>query len=174
MKQVLFAMVCILLISFICADDLYRSDDRETILAAARKIIEDDPNCAFITVGLEGQPRVRTITASPPADDMTVWLATRPSTRKVEQIKKNPKVTLYFNNDGKNSYLSIMGIATLHPTLESRSVESWFTEPIFQGFWPNYPENFLLIEVKPVWLEVTGEGVAMEPKAWRPQAAEFK
>jgi general stress protein 26 len=174
MKKAVFVIACIFLASFVCADELYSSDDRETIIAAARKIIEDDPDCAFITVGLDGQPRARTITTSPPADDMTVWLATRPSTRKVEQIRKNPKVTLYYNNDDKNSYLSIMGIATLHPSLESRSVENWFSEPIFRGFWPNYPENFLLIEVKPIWIEVTGEGVAMEPKGWRPQAAEFK
>jgi general stress protein 26 len=174
MKQLVFVMAGCLLLTFVCAEDLYRSDDRETIIAAAREIMKDDPDCALITVGLDGQPRARTLTASPPADDMTVWLATRPSTRKVEQIKKNPKVTLYYDDDDKNSYVSIMGVATLHPSLESRGVKSWFSEPIFRGFWPNYPENFVLIEVKPVWLEVTGEGVAMEPKAWRPQAAEFK
>jgi general stress protein 26 len=57
---------------------------------------------------------------------MTVWVMTRDSTRKVEQIRHHPQVTLYFNDDTKMSYLTIMGIARVHTDPEDTKVNhSW-------------------------------------------------
>jgi hypothetical protein len=63
-----------------------------------------------------------------------------------------------------------MGVAVLHcdlPTIEARNP---FSEELTNLFWPNYPEDILLIEVRPVWLEVMGLGIATSDDTWRPQA----
>ncbi len=151
-------------------EELYKADDETTILAAARAIIGDDPNCALITIDPEGQPRVRTVRASTPEEDMTIWIATRPSTRKVKQIQQNDKVALYFNDDAKSSYVSVMGRATLHDDLDTKEKKNFFDEDSLERFWPHFPDNYLLIRVEPIWIEVMGHGIEGHPETWRPQA----
>lgn len=173
-RRFVIVVASLFLISALQADELYHSDDRESIIKAARQIIVADPNCALITIDADHQPRARTVTASPPSRDMTIWITTRASTRKVQQIKDNAKVTLYFNDDVEGSYVSVMGTASLYPDLESAGVENWFPDAAFKGFYPNYPDGFVLIEVKPTWLEVMGRGIKGHPETWRPQAVKFE
>ena len=154
--------------------ELYRETDEATILAAARAIIAEDPNCALITIDGKGQPRVRTVRASTPEEDMTIWIATRPSTRKVKQIRTNNRVTLYFNDDEKSSYVSVMGRATLHDDLQTKEKENFFEEVALKRLWPKYPEGYLLIKVTPIWIEVMGHGIEGHPETWRPQAVVFE
>lgn len=151
-------------------DELYLAEDESKILSAARAIIAEDSNCALITIDAEGRPRARTVKASAPDEDMTIWIATRPSTRKVKQIQQNDKVTLYFNDDAKSSYVSVMGRATLHDDLATKEAKSFFDKSSLKKFWPNYPDNYVLIKVVPTWIEVMGHGVEGHPETWRPQA----
>lgn len=155
-------------------DELYRVDDEAKILSAARAIIADDPNCALITLDADGQPRARTVRTSTPEDDMTIWIATRPATRKVQQIRENDKVTLFFDDDARLSYVSVMGRATLHEDLATKKAKSFFDEAELELFFPDYPEDYLLIRVEPIWIEVLGHGVEPHPELWRPQAVVVK
>lgn len=41
------------------------------------------------------QPRARTVRASPPDEEMMISIATRPSSRKVDQIRGHDRVTLF-------------------------------------------------------------------------------
>ena len=69
---------------------------RQFLLAAAREIIKSAGNVALITQDEKGIPQVRTMDPFEPEADFTVWLATQPNTRKVQQIKNNHRVTLYY------------------------------------------------------------------------------
>jgi general stress protein 26 len=153
--------------------ELHLAADEEAALAAARAIIAADPIAAMITVDADGQPRVRSVNASVPEADMTIWIATRPDTRKVAQIRENANVTLYFNVDATASYASIMGTATIHTDSATLATKNFFAEEELRAFWPDYPENFVLIRVQPSWLEVTGHGIGAHPESWRPQAVVF-
>lgn len=153
-----------------CGGELYREASEVIILEAAREIIAEDPYCALITIDEGGHPRVRTVRGSAPNEGMTIWIATRPSTRKVNQILANNKVTLYFNNDETSSYVSLMGRATLHDDLETKEKENFFEEEDLKRFWPQYPKDYLLIKVIPFWIEVMGHGIKGHPETWRPQA----
>lgn len=153
--------------------ELYRIDDERTILAAARAIIASDSVAALVTIDADGQPRVRSVNTSAPEEDMTIWIATRPDTRKVEQIRLNPNVALYYNDDAALSYVSIMGTATLHTDLETKEAKNFLEESVLRNFWPDYPRDYLLIQVTPTWIEVTGHGISAHPQTWRPQAVEL-
>ncbi len=40
---------------------------------------------------------------------MVVWLATNPRTRKVAEIRRNPRVTLYYFDREAQAYVTIFG-----------------------------------------------------------------
>ena len=155
-------------------EELYSIAERSNILIAARAIIESDPTAALVTVDDAGRPRVRSVNTSKPDSSMSIWIATRPGTRKVEQIKDNPNVTLYYNEDASISYLSIMGKAELISDVEIIQAQNPFSEQWTKQFFPNYPDDILLIRIQPVWLEVMGKGIAPSNENWRPQAVVFE
>jgi len=148
----------------------YREASREEKLAAARRVMDADRWCALITADTQGQPRARTMEPFPPEEDLTVWIATNPSSRKVREIRDNPKVTLYYNDDAAESYVTIMGTARIH---EDRETKMRRKHRLVGKYWPRFPEDYTLIEVKPTWLEVVVPGIPNHPKTWRPQEVRF-
>jgi general stress protein 26 len=59
------------------------------------EIMKKASDFAFLATNDEDQPRVRAVSACV-EDDMCIWIATMSSSRKVQQIRKNPKVNLAF------------------------------------------------------------------------------
>lgn len=161
-------------------EERYRATDEATILAAARALMFADENVALVTIDSTGQPRVRTVRAFPaevdsadPARGMTVWIMTRRSTRMIEQIRHHPKVTLYFNDDAALSYLTIMGEAFLHADPENEEAKRFYDDEYAAFFWPDIKKDFVMIQVKPRWIEFMGPDVPNHPENWRPQFVEF-
>src|SRR5512146_1466111 len=52
-------------------------------IAAAREIMAAQTYCALATPDEDGRPQIRTMNPFPPEEDMTVYMATSTSTRKV-------------------------------------------------------------------------------------------
>lgn len=154
-------------------EELYAPAEREAIIAAARAIIAADPVGALISVDSLGRARVRSVNTTTPDSTMTIWVATRPDTRKVDQIMGNPNVTLYYNTDEEGSYVSIMGQAHLIMDQEYIESNNPFSEAWTQQFFPEFPENMVLIEIEPIWMEVMGQGISASEDTWRPQAVTF-
>ncbi|MDZ7806265.1 MAG: pyridoxamine 5'-phosphate oxidase family protein [Gracilimonas sp.] len=153
--------------------ELYTAAERQDIIAAARAIIEDDPTAALVSIDSLDRPRIRSVDTSKPDSSMTIWIATRPDTRKVDQIRGNPNVALYYNDDLQISYVSIMGTALLHDDIETIEANNPFSDEWTSRFFPDYPKNMLLIEIRPTWMEVMGQGIAASEDTWRPQAVTF-
>ena len=150
--------------------------DRAELLAAARQVIAADPVAALVTVDEEGAARIRSVEVRPPDDgdpDFVIWLATQPRTRKVGQIEADPRVALYFESDDDGAYLSIAGLATLHRDVETARRISWRTAEARAQFWPDFPQDYVLIRIVPQWLEVIGFGIEADEETWRPRRVEF-
>jgi len=103
-----------------------------------------DSNAALVTVDADGQPRVRTVKAfldpvdpARPASGVTVWVTTRLTTRKIEQIRRHPKVNYA------------------------------------RFFWPDFPRDLVMLEIRPRWLEYLGASVPNDRTSWRPQSVSF-
>ena len=171
---VLLGLLALWTIPAFATEGLYRTIQDEEILHAARAIIAGDPDAALVTIDGKGQPRIRTVTTSTPESDMTIWVATKPNTRKVSQLRNNPKVALYFNNDAAFNYVSIMGTATLHDDIETKTAKNFYPEDELQKHWPDYPNDYLLIRITPTWIEVEGHGVTGHADTWQPQGLELK
>ncbi len=156
------------------AGELHLASDRDAVLKAAREIIAEDTFMTLITVDGNGQPRARTVEHSQPDEGMVIWIATIPTTRKLDQIRAHPKVTLYFDGAGDTSYVSVMGQATIHTDVETINKVTWREPEARARFWPDFPKNYVLIRVEPKWLEVVHPGIASRETDWRPQAVVFE
>jgi general stress protein 26 len=157
----------------VAAGDLYRVDDPAAIMAAARQIMMEDWVAVLITVDKEGMPRARPVGVGDPAEDGSLWIATRRGSRKTKQIAANPKAALHFgfddiSNGHKGSYYaSLMGLASVHT--DAKSIGAHGSAPEYRAQWPNYPDDMALIRFRPERLEVMGKGIKPSEQLWQPQ-----
>lgn len=127
-----------------------RAQQRETILEAAREIIASVRYCALVTLDASGRPHVRTMDAFEPEAGMVVWMGTNAATRKVEEIRNDARVTLFYA-DGDNGYVAITGEATIVDDPEETALR-WKEE--WEPFYVNRDRDYILISVKPASMEV--------------------
>ena len=158
-----------LLISYhsISQNVIQKDSVRNKLMNAAREIMAASGTCALITQDIEGRSRVRTIDPFPPESDFLVWFGTNPKSRKVDQIKKDPRVTLYYFDSNTSGYVMIHGIAQLiddQKEKEKRWKDKW------KPFYPDKPDGYLLIKVSPEWLEVISysHDIVGDPITWEP------
>lgn len=161
--------------------ELRLASDPRLLVDSARSLMQADSAAALVTVDASGQPRIRTVRAfldpvdpSRLASGVTVWIMTRLSTRKVDQIRAHPQVTLYFNNDDRQSYASIMGRAIVHTDPDHPGAKRHYNAEYVKFFWPDFPRDFVMLEVRPRWIEYLGPGIPDDPGTWRPQAVIFE
>ena len=149
--------------------------DRAAVIKAAATIMEAARYCTLVTIGEDGHPQARIIDAFPPEEGMVVWMATTPLTRKVAQIRKDPRVTLSYYDTKTMHYVVLLGRAAL-VTDAAEKAKRW-KEPWARLYKDrNHDDNYLLIRVTPIRLEVSAEdlGIRHDPKTWRPTIVEFK
>jgi len=120
----------------------------------------------------EGRPRVRIMDPFPPESDFTIWFGTNPRSRKVAQIRKNPRVTLYYQEIDGLGYVTIGGTAHLINDPKEKDTR-WKDE--WNAFYPDKKEDYLLIKVSPEWVEVLSysHGIVGDPVTWEPPAVHF-
>jgi len=142
------------------------------LLTAAREIMSSAGTCALITLDQEGRPRVRAMDPFLPESDFTVWFGTNVNSRKVDQIKKDPRVTLYYLENEDSGYVMIHGIAQIVDNKKEKE-KRWKVK--WEAFYPNKLEDYLLIKVLPEWMEVVSysHGLLGDPITWKPPTAIF-
>ena len=142
------------------------------LISVAKKIMQSAKTCALVTIDDEGRPRVRTMDPFPPEEGLIVWFGTNSNSRKVIQIQENSKVTLYYEDIDKTGYAMIHGIASIINDLAEKE-KHWKAK--WKDFYPNFPNDYLLIKVVPQWMEVVSEtrGITGNPKTWEPQKVTF-
>lgn len=145
---------------------------RQRLTSVAREIISRAEHCVFITVDQNKQPQARTMDPFEPEADFTIWLATNPNSRKVNQIRKNSNVTLYYC-DGDNGYVSLYGKAELVNNQQEKE-KRWKTE--WESFYPNRTDAYLLIRVIPSRMEIISykNNITGNPKTWQPEIVHFR
>jgi general stress protein 26 len=146
---------------------------RQAHLSAARDIMVRAGNCTLITVDKKGVPHARTMDPFEPESNFVVWLATNPNSRKVEQIKRNPVVSLYYADPDENGYVTLHGRATLVNDQKEKD-QRWKDD--WKAFYPNRSDQYLLIKVIPDYVEVIHykRGISGDAKTWQPARVDFK
>ena len=145
---------------------------RDELISTAREIMNTARYCALITTDAKGRVQARTMDAFAPDEKMVVWLATNPRSRKVAEIRRHPRVTLYYFDRENQAYVTLHGTARLMND-ESEKARHWKQD--WSAFYPNRDKDYLLIRVVPTRLEVvdTKKGIVGDSKTWRPPTVAF-
>ncbi len=146
---------------------------RDRLVTVAREIMQSARFCALVTLDDSGRPQARAMDPFAPEDDLVIWLATTPASRKVRQIRNDPRVARYYFDSGSSGYVTLLGDAHLvDDAMEKarRWKEGW------EAFYPDKEESYLLIRVVPRRLEVVSvrHGIGGEPETWTPFSVEFE
>jgi general stress protein 26 len=101
------------------------------IMKAAREIMTSVKTCALITLDQEGRPAVRAMEPFPPESDFTVWFGTNPNSRKVAQIKEDPRITLYYLASAVSSDICLVEVDCSLSLIEAEvhdfsELKEWF------------------------------------------------
>jgi general stress protein 26 len=148
---------------------------RARILDAAADVMQAARYCTFVTVDEEGQPRARIVDPFPPEADMTVWMATKAATRKITQIRKNPRATLLCFDGPRKGYVTLLGTATV-VTDQAEKARRW--KPEWKDFYDdeNRGPDYVLIRMKPSRLEILSpaDGLGNDPRTWLPVSLDLK
>lgn len=149
-----------------------RPADRAAVERAARELIAAAKYGALITLGPDGHPQARAIENLPPEADFSVWFATTPRTRKVEEIRRDPRVTFYWFDPARAGYVTLIGTAQI-VTDSTERASHW--QPGWEAFYPDRQRDYLLVRVQPLRLEVVSpaHGIAGDSLTWRPPVLTF-
>jgi len=122
--------------------------------------MKDNSLHAYLATCDGDQPRVR-IVSPVVEDDMSIWVTTRSTSRKVKQLGENPKICLAFVEppEGEKS-VTVIGEAQIIPDLEKRR-RVWKLAPfdLYEHF-PNGPDSddFCLLKIIPKRIEWRDSG----------------
>jgi len=149
--------------------------DRPAVIKAATGIMQRARFCTLVTIGEDGHPQARIMDAFPPEAQMVVWMATNAASRKVAEIRKDPRVTLSCFDPNSMGYATLLGRAALVSD-PAEKAKRWKDDWAKLYKDRNRGDDYLLIRVTPIRLEVSAEseGVRNDPKTWRAVVVEFK
>ncbi|HEY3384592.1 MAG TPA: pyridoxamine 5'-phosphate oxidase family protein [Vicinamibacterales bacterium] len=140
--------------------------DRAQLIAAAREVMQAQTYCGLVTIDASGRPQARTMNPFPPDDEMVVWMATNTGSRKVQELRKDSRVLLYYSDHAKAiGYVALSGRAVLVDDMQEilkRKRAYWDTA--FPGL-----KNLVLIKVIPEQLDVINykQGAVGHTVTWR-------
>ena len=170
---VLFVVtVCVTTLTAAAGEKGADQGDRERLLLAARDIVAASRFCALVTTGGDGAPNVRMMDAFAPDEDMVVWMGTNALSRKVEDLRRNPRVAVYYADPEAPGYVTIEGVARLvddPDEIRKRWKEEW------GALYREDRSNYVLIEIRPEKVEVLNlrAGVGSEKESWEVPAVVF-
>jgi general stress protein 26 len=145
---------------------------RDTIIVAAREIMKETTYCALATIDSTGQPQIRTMNPFPANDELITWFATSRTSRKIREIKNNPKVCVYYaDHVNAKGYVNITGTAEVIDDKE-------LLVKMKRDYWKNIPDwqnKFVLIKIAPKTLEVINykHGLNNDPNTFRAPSIVF-
>jgi general stress protein 26 len=146
--------------------------DRQSLIETAREIMKTARYCALITLDSNGRPHARTMDPFLPEDNMVVWLGTNARSRKVAEIRRNQRVTLYYFVSDDQAYVTISGRARIVRDATEK-VKHWKDE--WKDFYPDREKNYLLIAIVPEKLAVISVklGIVGDTVTWTPPTVRF-
>ena len=177
-RRIVVATRCCVLLLTLCAtmpavaQTTESGGDGESILKAAREVIAASQFCALVTLDGDGSPNVRMMDAFPPEGDMVVWMATNTESRKVGELRRNPRVAIYYADPAAPGYVTIRGTARLVDDPEEKA-KRW--KDGWSAFYEEDRSNYVLIEIRPETIEVVNyrAGIVREASDWKAPSVSF-
>ncbi len=145
---------------------------RERALKIAREIMISARFCTMVTTS-EGEAQARIVDPLEPDDRFSVYVATNPRSRKVSEMRTDPRVTMLYFDTKRLAYVTLVGRATRVEGVE----KSWQYKKEWDGFFDrSRPESYTLFKIVPSRVEVVSasDGLPGDPATWRPEIVHLK
>lgn len=129
--------------------------------------------CTLVTLGEAHQPQARVVDPLEPDEALTVYVATNPRSRKVQEIGKDPRVTLLYFDTARAAYATLIGRAAE----ATGALKSAHHKKDWQSFFPiEKPDTYTLYRIVPSRVEVVSarDGLGGDPTTWRPEIVDIK
>ena len=150
----------------VSAPDASRLRVASAIMRAARY-------CALITQDIEGRASARTIDPTIPDSNLVVYFATTPKSRKVTQLGRDNRVSLYYFDATALSYVTLYGRARLITNAADKR-RVWKGE--WTPFYPNRERGAAVYAVTPERIEMVSprDKITGDSVNWAPVTIHFK
>lgn len=149
-----------------------QSVNRDSVMVAAREIMTQTSYCGLVTIDATGQPQTRTMNPFPLKDEFVIWFATSRSSRKVKELKENPKVSVYYADHlTAKGYVNITGNAEV---IDDKNMLIKMKRDYWEGI-PDWQNIFVLIKIVPKKVEVINykHGLNNDPKTFKAPSIEL-
>ena len=125
----------------------------ESLLAAARAIIQAAEYCFLITIGESGEANARLMQHFKPDDDLILWFGASPRSRKVQNISRDSRVTGVLEDPRETADLTLQASAQVETDVNLRR-QYWREDWV--AFFPAGPEgeDYVLIKFVPTRIEI--------------------
>jgi general stress protein 26 len=145
------------------------------LIAAAAELMREARYCALVTLDAQGSPQAREMDPFPAEADLTVWLGTNLKTRKIGEIRREPRVVLYYQAPGGTGYVTLRGRASVVADAVEKAKRF---KPEWKAFYKDEHRgaDYALIRVTPERLEIVSakHGIATAPDAWAPAVLDLR
>jgi len=171
--RIFFSVAILVCPSGIWAQDHeFKHYERDTLIAAAKELMETSRYCALITLDNSGHPQARTMDPFSPGEDMVVWLGTNVNSRKVREIRNDSRVTLYYEDPDGGGYVVIKGNGYL---MDDPEILRKYWKVEWDEFYPDKSATYTLIKVIPKELEIIyyKYGITGSSRTWEVPLIEF-
>jgi general stress protein 26 len=139
----------------------------------ARQITGASRYCTLVTLGRKHEPQARIVDPTLPDASFEVYFATNPRSRKVDEIRKDPRVTLLYFDPSALAYVTVIG----HALEVQGTLKADHYKREWQGFFSlDRPDSYTLYRIVPSRVEVVSpkDGLSGNPITWRPETVDFK
>lgn len=139
----------------------------------ARRIMAAARYCTLVTLGDDHRPQARIVDPLGPDESFAIYIATNPLSRKVGEIRRDPRVTLLYFDTARLGYVTVIGEAREVDEAGKRSHHKNEWQPFFPR---EKPAAYILYRVNVQRLEVVSakDGLSGDPTTWRPEIVELK
>jgi general stress protein 26 len=166
------ASTTLLMLLLVCELNAQSPVNRDTLLVAAREIMDATAYCGLVTIDSAGQPQTRTMNPFPANNEFITWFATSRSSRKIKEIRNNPRVSVYYADHGTaKGYVNITGKAEV---IDDKELLKKMKRAYWDGI-PDWQNIFVLIRIVPENIEVINyrHGLNNDPKTFRAPSIKF-
>ena len=173
-KRSFLTFACLIVFSavFYLKGNAQTTLNRDSIIVAAHEIINETAYCALATIDSTGQPHIRTMNPFPANNELITWFATSRTSRKVREIKNNPKVCVYYaNHISAKGYVAITGTGEV---IDDKELLIKMKREYWNGI-PNWQNTFVLIKITPKAMEVINykHGLNNDPNTFKAPSITF-
>jgi general stress protein 26 len=136
--------------------------DANHLLRVAREIIAKVPCCMAITVDENGDANARVVSPKPLSDKWTVRFATHRGSRKSREIIRSGRLTLVYQHDPDNAYVTLIGRAAINDSVADKTA-NW--RPESYRWYPGGPKdpNVIYIEFETDRIELWSSAHSVVP-----------